>query len=92
MGGVIFHYGMLAGGTTPFPLTTFGRRIAVYGYTFLELKDTPGWEEMKRYILERLSNGSFRPTIARVFPFADMVEAYEFLESNKQIGKVVITI
>ena len=89
-GGVIFFYGMLAGGTTPFPLTTFGRRIAVYGYTFLELKDTPGWEEMKRYIFERLSNGTFRPKITRVFPFAETVEAYRFLESNQQIGKVVI--
>lgn len=89
-GGVIFFYGMLAGGTTPFPLTTFGRRIAVYGYTFLELQGTPGWEEMKRYIFERLLDGTFRPKIAKVFPFAEAVEAYRFLESNQQVGKVVV--
>jgi NADPH2:quinone reductase len=89
-GGVIFFFGMLGGGTTPFPLTTFGRRIAVYGYTFLELKGTASWDEMKRYIFDRLSDGTFQPRIAQVFPFAEAVEAYRFLESNQQIGKVVV--
>jgi NADPH:quinone reductase-like Zn-dependent oxidoreductase len=28
--------------------------------------------------------------IARVFPFSEAIEAYRFLESNQQIGKVVI--
>ena len=90
-GGLIFLYGMLAQGPTPFPLATFGRRIGMYGYTFLELRGTPDWEEMKRYVLAHLSDGSFRPTVARVFPFAEAVRAYEFLESNQQVGKVVVT-
>lgn len=30
------------------------------------------------------------PMIARVFPFSEAIEAYRFLESNQQIGKVVI--
>ena len=66
-GGVILFFGMLAGGTTPFPLTTFGRRIAVYGYTFLELKGTPSWEEMKHYVFKRLSDGTFRPELHECF-------------------------
>ncbi len=91
-GGSIFFYGMLAGTPTPFPLTTFGRRIGVFGYTFLELRDTPEWEAMKSYVFDRLSDGSFRPTVARVFPFDEAAKAYEFLESNQQVGKVVITL
>jgi NADPH:quinone reductase-like Zn-dependent oxidoreductase len=91
-GGLIFFYGMLAGTPTPFPLTTFGRRIAVYGYTYLELRGTPEWEAMKSYIFHHLSDGSFRPTIARVFSFDEAAKAYEFLESNQQIGKVVIAL
>ena len=89
-GGSIFLYGMLGEGPTPFPLATFGRSIGMFGYTFNELRDTPAWEVMKRYISDHLSDGSFRPTVARVFPFAQTVEAYQFLESNQQVGKVVV--
>jgi NADPH:quinone reductase len=90
-GGIIFWYGMLSGQPTPFPLAAFGRRIAMYGYTFNELRGTPEWERMKTYIHDHLSDGSFAPEIARTFPFDQTVEAYRYLESNAQIGKVVIT-
>ena len=89
-GGAIFVYGMLSGQPTPLPLSAFGRRIASYFYTFNELRGTPDWEVMKRYIHDRLVDGSFKPEIARTFPFAEAVEAYRYLESNKQIGKGVI--
>ena len=91
-GGSIFLYGMLSGTPTAFPLTAFGRRIGMFGYTFLELRDTPDWEVMKRYIFDHLSDGSFRPTVARVFPFSESARAYEFLESNQQVGKVVVAL
>ncbi len=91
-GGIIFLYGMLAGKPTPFPLTTFGRRVAMFGYTFNELRNTPNWETMKSYIYDHLANGTFKPEIARTFTFDQSVEAYKYLESNDQIGKVVITL
>ena len=90
-GGIIFWYGMLSGQPTPFPLTAFGRRIAMFGYTFNELRGTPEWDVMKRYIYDRLADGSFKPEIARTFSFADTVAAYAYLESNDQIGKVIVT-
>ena len=91
-GGTIFLYGMLAGKPTPFPMAAFGRRIGLFGYTFGELRGTPEWETMKKYIYDRLADGSFKPKIARTFPFAETVEAYKYLESNEQIGKIVITV
>jgi NADPH:quinone reductase-like Zn-dependent oxidoreductase len=91
-GGVIFIYGMLSGHPTPFPMSAFGRRIAVYGYTFNELRGSPAWDVMKQYIYDHLVNGSFKPEIARSFPFSKTVEAYRYLESNEQVGKVVITL
>lgn len=91
-GGSIFLYGMLSGTPTPFPMTTFARRIGMYGYTFNELRGTPEWDVMKRYIYDRLADGTFKPEIARTFPFEQTVEAYKYLESNEQIGKVVITL
>lgn len=91
-GGSIFLYGMLSGKPTPFPLTTFARRIGMYGYTFNELRGTPEWDVMKQYIYDRLADGTFKPEIAKTFPFEQTVEAYQYLESNEQIGKVVITL
>lgn len=91
-GGSIFLYGMLSGKPTPFPMTTFGRKIAMYGYTFNELRNTPAWDVMKKYIYDRLADGSFKPKIARTFSFDQSIEAYKYLESNEQIGKVVVTL
>jgi NADPH2:quinone reductase len=91
-GGTIFLYGMLAGKPTPFPMAAFGRTIGVFGYTFGELRGTPQWETMKKYIYDLLADGSFQPKIARTFTFNQAVEAYKYLESNEQIGKVVITL
>jgi NADPH:quinone reductase-like Zn-dependent oxidoreductase len=46
----------------------------------------------KKYVFDRLADGRFVPKIARTFPFAQTIEAYEYLESNQQVGKVVITV
>ena len=91
-GGTIFLYGMLSQKPTPFPLAAFGRSIGMFGYTFGELRGTPEWDAMKKYIYDHLADGSFKPEIARTFPFDQTVDAYKFLESNEQIGKVVITL
>ena len=90
-GGTIFLYGMLSGKPTPFPMPAFGRRIDMFGYTFNELRGTPEWDVMKKYIYDHLADGTFKPEIARTFPFDQAVEAYKYLESNEQIGKVVVT-
>jgi NADPH:quinone reductase-like Zn-dependent oxidoreductase len=91
-GGAIFLYGGLSGKPTPFPMAAFGRTIAMFGYTFGELRGSPEWETMKKYIYDHLADGSFKPKIARTFPFDQTVEAYKYLESNQQIGKIVITL
>jgi NADPH:quinone reductase-like Zn-dependent oxidoreductase len=91
-GGTIFLYGMLSGQPTPFPMAAFARTIGMFGYTFGELRGTPEWETMKKYIYDHLADGSFKPEVARAFPFDQTVEAYRYLESNEQIGKIVITL
>ena len=69
-GGNIFLYGMLSGKPTPFPMTAFGRKIAMFGYTFNELRDTPECDPMVKYIYDHLADGSFKPEISRSFSFA----------------------
>ena len=41
---------------------------------------------------EGLTDGSLKPIIAKTFPFDQIVEAHRYLESNQQIGKVVVTV
>jgi NADPH:quinone reductase-like Zn-dependent oxidoreductase len=79
---------------TPFPLiTALGKGLSIRGYSLLEITRNP--EKLpaaKKYVYDRLTDGRFHPKVARTFPFAQTVEAYKYLESNAQVGKVVITV
>ena len=46
----------------------------------------------KKYVYDRLQDGRFRPKIAKTFPLAQIVESYRYLESNAQVGKIVVTV
>lgn len=91
--GIIFLYGLLSGQQTPFPLfPALGKGLSLRGYTLHEITGNPELlATAKRYVYDRLADGRFVPKIAKTFPFAQTVEAYKYLESNQQIGKVVIT-
>ncbi len=90
--GTIYLYGMLSGQPMPYPMSAFAKGISLTGYTFGLMRTPERWEAMKKYIYDRLADGTFVPKIDRVFPFAEVVEAYRYLESNAQIGKIVITL
>jgi NADPH:quinone reductase-like Zn-dependent oxidoreductase len=94
VGGIIFEYGALSMQPTPFPLYAgIVKGLTMRGYTLMEITRNP--EKLpaaKKYIYDRLADRRFRPKIAKVFPFAQTVEAYKYLESNTQVGKIVITV
>lgn len=46
--------------------------------------------EFNENVLPMLSDGSIKPNIDRVFPAADVVDAYKYLASNRSFGKVLI--
>ncbi len=89
--GTIYLYGMLSGQPTAYPMSGFGRGIALTSTSLPEMKTPERLEPMKQYIVSHLADGSFVPKIAKTFPFAESAEAYKYLESNAQVGKVVIT-
>ncbi len=93
-GGIIFEYGALSSDPTPFPLFDALRKgLSVRGYMLMEITLDPALsEKAKAYIYERLADGRFTPKIAKTFPLEQAVEAYRYLESNQQVGKVVITV
>ena len=46
----------------------------------------------KEFVNSGLADGSFKPVVAKTFPLEQIVEAHRYLESNQQIGKVVVTV
>ena len=91
---IIFEYGVLAMQATPFPLLqALAKGLTFRGYTLWEITAHANLLKVaKEYVYDRLADGRFVPKIDRTFPFEQVVEAYKYLESNQQIGKVVITV
>jgi NADPH:quinone reductase-like Zn-dependent oxidoreductase len=92
--GTIFEYGALAQEPTPFPLfTALHKGLAVQGYTVREVfSDAKLTAKAKQYVFDHIKAGDFKPRIDKVFPLAQIVEAHRYMESNEQIGKIVVTV
>ena len=93
-GGTIFIYGALAGEPTPFPLfPALAKNLVLRGYTLFSIVGKQqSLDRGKRFVIDGLAAGCLKPLIARSFSLNDIVDAHRFLESNQQVGKVVVTI
>jgi NADPH:quinone reductase-like Zn-dependent oxidoreductase len=93
-GGTIFEYGALAPEATPFPLfTALSKGLSVRGYTLRELLSIPKLRaKAEQYVFNHVEAGNFKPRMDRVFSFAEIVKAHRYMESNEQIGKIVVTV
>jgi NADPH:quinone reductase-like Zn-dependent oxidoreductase len=91
---ILIEYGSLSLQPTPFPLfAAMHKQLTMRAYTLHEVNHDPDLSRSGReYVFDRVADGRFTPKIDKVFPFADTVKAYQYLESNQQIGKVVITL
>jgi len=56
------------------------------------LGSTMGTRDELRTILGMIDRGELRPIVDRVFELADLPRAHEYLESQKQVGKVVVRV
>jgi NADPH:quinone reductase-like Zn-dependent oxidoreductase len=92
--GIIFLYGALSPEPTPLPLfDVLGKWITIRGYVLMEITSDPArLERGKRFVNDGLADGSLRPIIAKTFPLDQIVEAHRYLESNQQVGKIVVTV
>jgi NADPH:quinone reductase-like Zn-dependent oxidoreductase len=92
--GILFIYGALSTQPTPLPLfDVLAKQLTIRGYVLWEITEDPARRERgKRFIQEGLAEGSLKPIIARTFPLDQIVEAHRYLESNQQIGKIVVTV
>ena len=89
--GIIFEYGALAPEPTPYPLfTALAKYLTIRAYTVFELTPDPVFPKAKQYIFDHLASGAFKPLIDKTFHFAEIVDAHRYMESNAQIGKIVV--
>jgi len=95
--GIIFIYGALSPEPTTVPaLELVAKSIVLRGFWLAEITLDPTrlerLERGKRFVNEGLADGSLKPIIAKTFPLEEIVEAHRYLESNQQIGKVVVRV
>ncbi|NUR30818.1 MAG: zinc-dependent alcohol dehydrogenase family protein [Catenulispora sp.] len=92
-GGTLLVYGGLSGLPTPYPGIELGLpALTIRSFTMLEITGDP--ERSRRavaFIASGLRAGAFEPVVDRVFGLGDIVEAHRYLESNAQIGKILVT-
>ena len=93
-GARIFEYGALSPSPTPFPLfDVLSKGLTIRGYTLFEIAADPDkLARAKQYITDGLTSGALKPVIARTFALDEIVEAHRYMESNQQIGKIVVTV
>jgi NADPH:quinone reductase-like Zn-dependent oxidoreductase len=92
--GMIFVYGALAPEPTPFPLfAAIGKSLTVRGYSLFSIVQNPErGERAKAWVYDQIAHGKLKPIIARTFSLDQIVDAHRYMESNEQIGKIVVTV
>ncbi len=91
--GILFIYGGLSGQPTPYPHWPMAfKGASMRGWVASEIWNHPErYENARKTILNGLEQGKLSPVIARTFEGLETLpEANAFLESNQQIGKVVV--
>jgi NADPH:quinone reductase-like Zn-dependent oxidoreductase len=92
--GILFLYGALSTEPTPLPLMdVVGKSLTIRGYVLFEITGDPQrLERAKKFIVDGLSAGKLKPVVAKMFPLEQIVEAHRYMESNQQVGKIVVTV
>lgn len=90
--GTFFQYGALETADLSVPvMELLGKDLTIGGYQLFEItQDTEHLNRAKDFITNGLEDGDLQPIISKKFLLSDMVEAHQYMESNAQIGKIVI--
>jgi NADPH:quinone reductase-like Zn-dependent oxidoreductase len=93
-GGTIFEYGALSTEPTPYPLfACLSKHLIIQAYTLFQVVGDPAMRETaEKYVYDHIVAGDFKPRIDKTFPLSEIVEAHRYMESNAQIGKIVVTV
>jgi NADPH:quinone reductase-like Zn-dependent oxidoreductase len=90
--GILILYGSLSGEDTPYPHWPAAlKSLSLRGWVASYWNKSDRFERAKNLILQGLAGGHLKPIIDRTFALRDIVAAHRYLESNQQIGKIVVT-
>ena len=91
--GVAIVYGMLAGYEVEFTIPQLMmNNLTLRGFSAdLLVKQAETRAKVVDYVNRGLASGALKPVIDRTFELAQIVEAHRYLESNVQLGKIVVT-
>lgn len=93
-GGILLEYGALSTDDGTFPqFALLGKCLTFKGYLYIEVtSDDELLAAAKTFINDGLQSGALSPLISRTFQFDQIQDATRFLESNEQVGKIVVTV
>jgi NADPH:quinone reductase-like Zn-dependent oxidoreductase len=93
-GGTLILYGALDPSPIPLPFAADfrGRSIRFYNFFELTAEQPDQRRRAEHFINAGVRSGSLSPVIDRTFDLDDVVQAHRYLESNAQIGKIVLTV
>lgn len=91
--GVLFIYGGLSGQPTTHPHWPAAlKNLSIRGWVASTIWNHPDrFARARELILRGLAHGRLRPVIAKTFALRDIVDAHRYLESNQQVGKIIVT-
>ncbi|MGH8218183.1 MAG: zinc-dependent alcohol dehydrogenase family protein [Steroidobacteraceae bacterium] len=91
--GILFIYGALSGQPTPYPHWPAAlKSLSLRGWVASYIWNKPErFARARELIVRGLTEGHLKPVIAKTFALDEIVEAHRYLESNQQIGKIVVT-
>lgn len=91
--GVLIIYGGLSGAATPWPHWSAALKgLSLRGWVASQIWNRPErFAAVHELILRGLAQGHLKPVIDRTFRLQDIVAAHRYLESNQQVGKIVVT-
>lgn len=92
--GIFFQYGALDHRDIPVPvMDILGKHLTLRGYELFEITTDPQkLSNAKAFVSKGLAEGKLKPIIDKVFPFTDIADAHRRMESNAQIGKIVVSV
>jgi NADPH:quinone reductase-like Zn-dependent oxidoreductase len=92
--GILFIYGGLSEAPTVFPHWPAAfKSLSVRGWVASFIWGKPDrYLRAQKLILQGLAAGHLKPVIAKTFPLAQIADAHRYLESNQQLGKIVVTV
>lgn len=102
IGGRYVMYGVLDMSDAVLPcMPVLVKGLTLYGYTVFNYTGYPDFglpqqteivTEAQEFLLPRLGDGRLKPLISETFSLDEAIAAHQSLESNKQVGKIVLQV